>query len=207
METAEANPVFQRSNLPVRNARWSPDGNWLSYSTSEGVRLQHLATGEGRLIENRVGAAANWSPDGSFLILRDTVTVEAGLVTQLFRYDMDTQSLSPLAHDLERESLVAVVSPDGEWVAVLRRPIASASEYEIGLVRADGTDARLLTSVTGGMYTVLVWSPDGKYLLTDFFLLNSDAFQTRLQRIDVKSGETIELGFGSYPSWVWRQMP
>ena len=204
LDSGESNPIFQDSNLPVRNARWSPDGQWLSYSTPEGVRLQNLATNEGRLIENRIGAAASWSPDGTFLILRDGVDTAAGMVAQLFRYDMSTQTLAPLASDPEQESLLAVPAPDGEWIAVLRRPIASASQYEIWLVRADGADQRMLTRVTDGMYTILVWSPDGKYLLCDFFLLNSDSFQTHLQRIDVNTGATIDLGPGSYPVWLWR---
>lgn len=207
VESGASNPVFQSSNLPVRNARWSPDGNWLSYSTSEGVRLQNLETDESRLIENRIGAAASWSPDGAFLILRDGVNADNGMVTQLFRYEMSTQTLSPLAPDPERESILAVISPDGEWIAVLRRLIANTSQYEIWLVRADGTDARMLTRVTDGIYTVLVWSSDGNYLLCDFFLLNSDSFQTRLQRIDVNSGETTDLGLGSYPVWLWRELP
>lgn len=207
VQTGESNPLFQRSNLPVRNARWSPDGKWLSYSTSEGVRLQNLANGESRLIQNRIGAAASWSPDGSFLILRDGVDNQNGMVTQLFRYDMSAQTLSPLSPDPERESLLAVISPDGEWIAVLRRPITASTEYEIWLLCADGTDERMLTRVTDGMYTVLVWSPDGNYLLCDFFLLNSDSFQTRLQRLDVSTGEVADLGLGSYPVWLWRELP
>ena len=50
VETGNAKPVFQEENLPGANPRWSPDGKWLNYVTSQNIRLYNLETGESHAI-------------------------------------------------------------------------------------------------------------------------------------------------------------
>ncbi|MBK8619242.1 MAG: hypothetical protein IPN96_19515 [Anaerolineales bacterium] len=80
--TGKAQPYF-RALLPGTNPRWSPNGQWLSYATPEGIRPDQLESGESRIIPNILGAAVQWSPN-SESILRDVVIKHDQFVTQLF---------------------------------------------------------------------------------------------------------------------------
>jgi ABC-type nickel/cobalt efflux system permease component RcnA len=205
--SGETKPVFQKADLPVLNPRWSPDGQWLSYATPEGIHLYHLETGESRLIGNRIGSAAGWASNSQSLILRDSVENGNELVTQLFRYDLASQQLTPFNPDLTMENLLVEISPTGDWVAVVRRETVHLNENQIWLVRIDGSATRQLTNVENGIYSSLSWSPDGKYLLCDVYQTNSAPLETHLQLIEIQTGIVHDIGSGYSPSWVWNELP
>jgi hypothetical protein len=51
----------------------------------------------------------------------------------------------------------------------------------------------------------LNWSPDGKFLLYDLYLLDSLPLEAKLEVADVQTWETTNLGIVGYnPKWVWR---
>jgi Tol biopolymer transport system component len=203
--SGETQPVFQDTQLPSINPRWSPDGAWLSYSTPDGsVRLYNLSTGENRILDNFLGTAAVWSPDSKSVLLREVLTQEQGFVTHLFRYDLESGALTDLSGDPNQENNLAAWSPDGAWVAVVRRDLSVTMGDQIWLMRADGSDARQLTDTPEVLHGSLAWSPDGRYILFDGYILNSFLLEARLQVLDVQSGETTDLGVQGYsPSWVW----
>jgi Tol biopolymer transport system component len=203
--SGETQPVFQDTQLPSINPRWSPDGAWLSYSTPDGsVRLYNLSTGENRILENFLGTAAVWSPDSKSVLLREVLTQEQGFVTHLFRYDLESGALTDLSGDPNQENNLAAWSPDGAWVAVVRRDLSVTMGDQIWLMRADGSDARQLTDAPEVLHGSLAWSPDGRYILFDGYILNSFLLEARLQVLDVQSGETTDLGVQGYsPNWVW----
>ena len=88
VETGNAKPVFQEEKLPGSNPRWSPDGKWLNYVTSQNIRLYNLETGESHVINTTLSAAADWSPDSKAVLYRDVVNQNGDFVTQLFVYDL-----------------------------------------------------------------------------------------------------------------------
>jgi Tol biopolymer transport system component len=201
----ENQSVFQESQVPGGNPRWSPNGEWLSYSSPEGIRLYHLEDGESRVIENILGAAAMWSPDGKSILLRDVVIKNEQFVTQLFLYDLASESLVNLNSNDGVENILAAWSPTGEFIAVVRRDLSIPRGYQIWLMRANGSDARAITNTPDVLHTSLNWSPDGNYLLYDLYQLDMFPFESRLQVIQVKSGEVTDLEIkGFTPQWVWK---
>jgi TolB protein len=205
VESGETRPVFQDAQIPGINPRWSPDGAWLSYSTPDGsVRLYNLSTGENRILDNFLGAAADWSPDSQSVLLRDVLTQEQGFVTHLFRYDLEGGALTDLNDDPNQENNLGVWSPDGAWVAVVRRELSVSMGDEIWVMRADGSEARQLTDEPNVLHGSLEWSPDGRYILFDNYMLDIFPLEAHLQVLEVKSGETMDLGVTGYtPAWVW----
>ncbi|MFZ5819375.1 MAG: sulfite exporter TauE/SafE family protein [Chloroflexota bacterium] len=203
--SGETQPVFQEAGLPGANPRWSPDGAWLSYSAPDGsIRLYNLATGENRILDNFLGAAVAWSPDGKSALVRDVLTQEQGFVTHLFRYDLESGTLTDLNDDPNQENNLAAWSPDGAWVAVVRRDLSVAMGDQVWLMRADGSEARSLTDAPGVLHGGLAWSPDGRYILFDGYLLDVFPLEARVQVLDTTSGEVIDLGVKGYsPAWVW----
>ncbi len=204
LTTAEAQPVFQDSQLPGGNPRWSPDGKWLSYATPEGIRLYHLDNGETRVIENVLGAAAMWAPDSKTILLRDVVIRHDQFVTELFIYGVESQALVNISPDKGFENTLAAWSPDGESIAVVRRDLSVTRGDQIWVMRPDGNDPRMLTNDADALHGSLNWSPDGKYLLYELYALEVFPFSSRLQVLDVESGEVRDLEIDGFnPKWVW----
>lgn len=204
--TGQEQPVFQETQLPGGNPRWSPNGEWLSYATPEGIRLYHMKDGESRVIRNILGAAALWSPDGKSILLRDVVIRDNQFLTQLFLYDIESEALANLNPNDRVENLLAAWSPSGEFIAVVRRDLAIPRGDQIWLMRADGSEAHTITDTPDVLHSSLNWSPDGRYLLYDVYILDTFPFESRLQVIEIESGEVTDLGMkGFNPQWVWRK--
>ncbi|NWF64158.1 MAG: PD40 domain-containing protein [Chloroflexi bacterium] len=204
LDTAEAQPVFQDSSLPGSNPRWSPNGEWLSYATPEGLRLYHLKNGETRIIPNTLGGAAIWSPDSKTILMRDVVIQRDQFVTQLWIYGMESEVLVNLRPNEGFENTLAAWSPDGESIAVVRRDLSVTRGDQIWVMNADGSEARMLTNDPDALHGSLNWSPDGRYLLYELYALEVFPFSSRLQVLDVESGEVNDLEIqGFNPKWVW----
>lgn len=200
----EAQPVFQDSQLPGGNPRWSPNGEWLSYATPEGIRLYNLENGETRVIENILGAAAMWSPNSKTILLRDVVIKHDQFVTQLFLYDMETGTLANISPGEGFENTLAAWSPNGSRIAIVRRDLSVTRGDQIWVMNADSSNARMLTKDADALHGSLNWSPDGRYLLYEMYALESFPFSSRLQVLNVESGEVKDLGIDGFnPKWVW----
>ncbi len=204
--SGKAQPVFQEERLPGTNPRWSPNGEWLSYATPDGIRLYHLESGESRLIENILGAAVQWSPDSESILLRDVVIKQDQFITQLFLYDLPSETITNLNANENMENILAAWSPDGEFIAVVRRDISILRGDQIWLMRADGSEAHVITDVPAVLHGSLNWSPDGEYVLYDLYLLDSFPLESQLEMVNIETGEVTKLGVIGYnPKWVWQK--
>jgi Tol biopolymer transport system component len=205
--TGAAQSVFQEARLPGTNPRWSPDGEWLSYATPDGIRLNHLESGESRLISNLLGAAVQWSPDSKSMLTRDVIIKNNQFITQLFLYDLASETLTNLSADENMENILAAWSPDGKTIAVVRRDLTIPRGDQVWLIaaHADGSNARVITNAPAVLHGSLNWSPDGKFILYDLYLLDSFPLESQLEIVDVSTGATTNLGIIGYnPKWVWR---
>ena len=168
------------------------------------MRLYNLATGENRILNNFLGAAVVWSPDSKSALLRDVLTLEQGFVTHVFRYDLESGALTDINDDPNQENNLAAWSPDGAWVAVVRRDLSVPMGDQIWLMHADGTQAHQLTDAPNVLHGTLEWSPDGRYILFDGYMLDIFPLEAQLQVLDVERGEVRDLGVKGYiPDWVW----
>ena len=203
MASREAQPIFAEEELPGGNPRWSPDGKWLSYATPDSVRLYNLESRESRAINSLLGAAANWSPDGKSVLYRDVIIQDNQFITQLFVYDLASQTTRNVAPDLAYENILAAWSPDGGSIAVVRRDVSVQRGDQIWLMRADGSAAHALTDTPSVLHGSLEWSPDGKYILYDLYQLDAFPLESSLQMLDVASGAVTDLGIKGYnPKWA-----
>ena len=204
--SGKAQSVFQEDRLPGINPRWSPNGEWLSYATPEGIRLYHVENGENRAINNTLRAAAQWSPDSKSLLLRDVIIKNDQFVTQLFLYDLASETLTNLNANENMENILAAWSPDGKSIAVVRRDLTIPRGDQIWLMRADGSGAHIVTDAPAVLHGSLNWSPGGEYLLYDLYLLDSFPIESQLEMLNIKTGEIINLTVKGYnPQWVWHK--
>ncbi len=200
----KAQAVFQESRLPGTNPRFSPDGAWLSYSTPDGLRLTRLESGESRTIKNTLGAAVQWSPDSQFVLMRDVIIKNNQFITQLFMYDIDSQTLKNINADANIENILAAWSPDGKSIAVVRRDLSIPRGDQVWVMRADGSEARVITDAPAVLHGSLSWSADSVYILYDLYLLDSVPLESRLEIINTQTKEITDLQINGYnPQWIW----
>ena len=201
--------------MPGYSAQVSPDGAWLSYSSVKPweVRLYSLVDGARHSLPTQTGDPAIWSPRGDYVLLTDYLRDDSGDYTSnnerpvrhLFRYDVRTGDLRDLTASPTVDDTLPAWSPDGEWIAAVRSEPGPSDPMlicQIVLMRADGSQARLMTDKTGVEYSRPVWSPDGGYLL--YHVRPADSLGDSIVRVlDVRTGEARDLVRQGYlPVWL-----
>ncbi len=159
------------------HARWSPDGNWISFNSSRdggGIYLVSEMGGNIRQIvshhhDTRDVTGVNWSLDGKKLVYTvsdtlKTVTVKDGI-----------RSTIPLPHNCRDPAW----SPDGSRIVYVTNNWYGINS-QIRTVNVDGSDPVIVIEGSGWLFTPL-WSPDGKRI---FFKWNQDGIRD-LWRIPV----------------------
>ncbi len=220
VETRETRPVFEDSDARGTAAQFSPDGNWLSYSSpeDEGVYIYNFDDGRSQFFPNEVGMPAVWSPNSEKIVVPNLDLVilhgdegedhlqhthDYQTATHLFVGDTATGELQSISGDLGMEDGAAAWSPDGNWIAFGRRPARTAAGRQLWLVRPDGSDAHPLTKDPDINYGPPIWSPDGRYLLFQRISLTEPQSDPGIWVFDLKTGQQIELAAsGIQPQWL-----
>jgi len=164
----------QRANAPT----WSPDGTRIAFAVGTGPIIVGAGTSDaGSALEpgiyvltpNDMVAVSKgegddfpaWSPDGTQL----AITSNRGIAVMNADGSERRQLTSGRWVDLGPQW-----SPDGSLIAFSRYPLSSPPHREVWVMKADGTDARMLVRFEGGFNpnvaydTTPAWSPDGTQL-------------------------------------------
>lgn len=145
------------------NPAWAPDGLRVAVAAREGIQVVTPADSRVRPLTRAAGdSAPAWSPDGRTVAFRRppgdvwAVSAEGGsprLVARAFGSNSLTSTAQRVAW-----------SPDGGSLAFVgRRTPQLRSDDEIRIVRADGSDERVLASSPRNDQDP-AWSPDGRSL-------------------------------------------
>jgi Tol biopolymer transport system component len=214
MDTGETGPVFQDSQWPGFNPRWSPDGQWLSYvyPGSGKMELYNLNDGRRNSVPTQTGAPVVWSPQSDALLVTNVWNAGQRTLIHLFRFDLASGTLTDLSEVSNPSGKSPVMdsavawSPDGKWLAVVRRELTESgvtSGSRFWLMRPDGSQGRPLTEESDVIYGTPVWSPDNVYLLFHHYSL-TESLATRIYILNVQTGELEEVvDSGSRPTWVY----
>jgi Tol biopolymer transport system component len=150
---------------------FSPDQKKIAYISNKesdyfgqtSVYVYDRATKKEELVAPGVRSCVSWSPDGRGFVYAkyNPTTVYGHLYYDLYTFDLATKEEKQLTFGLRAHN--PRYSPDG-------RSIAYVSEADgcvnIGLVNADGTNARQITTFKNGEQAFTPkWSPDGSRLV------------------------------------------
>ncbi len=210
LTTLESAPLFRDAFTPGFSPRWSPDGKWLSYTSINPleIKLYQMETGESQTLPSGLGYPAVWSPTSDTVILQDIDWSENGYLNKLFSYSLDRQRLSMLAFGEMFDDTLPAWSPDGEWLAVVRRAWVDGvpeADNQIWIMRPDGTDARQFTDTENYIYSQPAWSPDSRYLVFGYRYQGGEEVKAGIQILDTQTGRILTLvETGSRPAWLKR---
>jgi nickel/cobalt transporter (NicO) family protein len=210
MTSGAAQPVFRDDRLPGGNPVWSPDGQWLSYNAAgnKQVQLYNLDDGRTHAVSSETGAAVTWGPDSEALVVTDIWdgSADGSLLVHLTRFDLATGQQVDITGDAAYGDNWPAWSPDGEWIACVRRdhtrPDAGLGD-NIWRMRPDGSEAHPLTDDTGVIHGAPVWSPDGAYLLFQRYPLAGSVGVPGIWLLEVETQELQKLSAsGDWPAWL-----
>jgi TolB protein len=171
-------------------------------------------------VPNKLGEMGAWSSDGRYLTYPEIVFVnqtatpgasasgEPEYYSHLFRYEIDTGLVTDLSGQSSGliEDASPAYSPDGVFLAFARKflePARWTLGRQLWLMRADGSQARPLTSQPVMNYSTFAWRPDSQALV---YVQSDQADPSQppgLGWLDVTTGQTRPLVDGGYaPVWT-----
>lgn len=207
LATQTTQPVLADDNLPSYAASWSPNGQWLSYLSASTNTLQVFHLGDGRVhsIPNQAGMGATWHPSSERLLTYDTRQQSGHLASHLLRVDLaqEQKEVIDLSGDAPVEDKDAAWSPDGNWLAIMRRDLSGSNKgNQIWLMRPDGSQARALTSDPNRDRRAPAWSPDSRYLLFQQHNLDKPYTLPEIWLLDTQNGQIeMLLERGNQAKW------
>jgi len=196
MINADGTDYLQLTDVQANNyyPTFSPKGGSIVYASNQngGVFDLFLFVFEGsRLIRltNFIGnvISPSFSPDGSKILFANRA---AEGPTSLWTVN-NTGDNQNLLYAGPNTIVAADWSPDGKTIA-FAMAVNAPNEYEIFIMKSDGSDAQQLTNGLAGIGGSLDWSPDGKYLL----IYAGPQGDKNIFRIDVQAKTAAQLTNG-----------
>ncbi|MBI3176861.1 MAG: PD40 domain-containing protein, partial [Chloroflexi bacterium] len=214
----------------TRSPRFAADGR-LAYldSTLQAIAVFDFASRTATYIPNTSGEMGTWSPDGNFIVYPEIVfppeptpaPTATGAIPQtptaepensdrfysnLLRVTVSTNKADDLSGSNLVEDASPVYSPDGQWLAFARKQLVQnqwTPGRQLWLMRADGQDARALTSDPFDNHSAFVWSPDSARLVYMRFNVAALSELPTVWIIDISGAGETELAPGGYlPEWI-----
>jgi len=182
----------------VTSPRWSPDGQYLAFTSYKGGRpevyLRHLKTGKEKKVAAFKGLnlCGSFSPDSKKLLL----TLSKDDNEEIYALDIDTMALKRLTHSYSIDVSPAW-SPDGKKIAFVSNRSGSPQVF---VMDADGNNIKRIT-IEGNYNTSPSWSPRGGRVAYEG-LINR---HYQIFSVDEEGNNLIQLTFddadNEYPSW------
>jgi Tol biopolymer transport system component len=153
--TLEATVLTDNPGLVEGNPTWAPDGQWVAfdgYGTDGGIWVVRADGTEPRLLVRTTDLEEvrepDWSPDGTRIaFIGSPISGAGGTAWRLDLFTVAVDGGEPSLVYMEEcctgDWSAPTWSPDGEYIAVVGGPTGYTSH--VALVRADGTEMRVLT--------------------------------------------------------------
>lgn len=174
-------------NTSASSPAWSPDGRFLAFvdEASGGVRVLDLQAKSNVLLPASVGAAFQWSPDSQKIYYTGAGAAEEQPYISVYVADAQSGKSQILLGENNDETTldysVPDLTPDGQWLAVARRPVDGSPAKQLWLQRLDGSQRQSITNDALVNHAAYHWDPSGELLVFQQFSLGQSRSQPQVQ--------------------------
>ncbi len=218
--TGETVPLKQEMTRPSRAARFSADGEWVSYvvSPEEGIEFYNFKDGRHFQIASILGAPAIWHPTEPVFIYRDQRLItfhgsdddnhqehshEYAQAEALYWATINDPSGILISGDNIVDDAPPAWSPDGEWIVFGRKQPRTPLGRQLWLARPDGSEAQPLTDEPLIHHGLPQWSGDGRTLLFQRYDTANPETRPAIWLLEIATGQQTNLvAAGFLPGWL-----
>ena len=166
----------------------------------------NMETGESRRLTSFVGSSTwlRWSPDGKkimYVRMPPKYWWFPGIPNDdegadIWVVDIDGSNEKQLT-DIPKNQEEGFWSPDGKRIVYTSwKPgsmgVDETREIDVRMVNEDGSDERLLTTITTGFIVRMVWSPDGSKIAVVTMKLRESGSDRDIYMIDMPATEDVK---------------
>ena len=202
--TGDTAPLFSNTQYLGINARFSPDGEWVSYNApqSRQVEAYNLHTAQNIAFPSQTGESASWSPDGDQLLLTEIDLSDGSFQVHIFLADLGDGGMNNLSGEGEINDGMPAFSPNGKWIIFHRKSSDANEGKQLWLLSADSTIARQLTDEPDINHTLFAWSPDSQQIVVQRFALTTPGTPT-ISVLELATGTFQQVASpGIEPAWL-----
>lgn len=199
-------PLFADSTVTGYGAGWSPDGKWLSYIDPQRgeLHVSHLDDERHFTIPNQMGEPPVWHPRQNVLLFADVLFRGETMVVHVFRVDVEQGELHDISGEMNLvEDRFPTWSPDGSWLACVRKTAGTSMGKQLVMMRPDGGEFWALTQDVLYDHSRPVWSPDDRYIAFQRSSIQQNIPVSEIWLLDVTTGKAQQVAApGTQPAWL-----
>ncbi len=207
LASGHSGPILDGADSFAFGLRWSRSGSWISYYSTglQAVRAYNLEDGRDQVIPSNMEQPAVWNPSGGALLVPQMRQLGDHFGAHLLLADLATGKLVDMSGESQdAEDGFPAWSPDGEWIAFRRRsPPHLLVGGQLWLMRADGSEARPLTSDPMLHHGMPTWSPDGQQITYHRYPVMENRPTPEVWVLETASGNSMKVASpGNQPAWL-----